>query len=91
MIEAAARGLAAESLPRRFVVRQFGIEHLERHIALQARIERFEHNAHAAAANHSHHVEMRQAAEISRVVGRLQKIRGAVLVRVGLGGAIVGA
>ncbi len=67
-------GFAAEPLPGDLVVGQIRVEHLERHVALQPRIERFEHQAHAAAAQDSHHVEMRQPPEIGAVGGRLQEI-----------------
>ncbi len=68
-------GLAAEALPGDRVAGQLGIENLERHVALQPRVEGFEHQAHAAAAQDAHHVEMGQPPEIGRVGGRLEKMQ----------------
>src|SRR5262245_991888 len=43
-------GFAAKSLTSRGVICQFGIEHLDSHMPLQARVECFQHDSHSAAA-----------------------------------------
>ena len=66
--------LATETLLRKRIAGELRIEHFDRHVALQPRIERFQHHAHAAAAQYPHDVELRQPAQIGRVAGRGEKI-----------------
>ncbi|MGC3972528.1 MAG: hypothetical protein QM775_35830 [Pirellulales bacterium] len=60
-------GLAAKPLPSDFVFGQFRVEHFDCDVALQLRVERFQHHAHAAAADDPHDVKVRQPAEIRAV------------------------
>jgi hypothetical protein len=54
--------LAAKSLPGHVVLGQVRIKDLKRHVALQAGIERLQHNAHAPLSEHAHDIEVRDPA-----------------------------
>src|SRR5262249_25087283 len=45
---------------------------------LQARIERLQHNAHAAAAENAHHLKVRQSAKVRGIGRRRKKVRRAI-------------
>jgi hypothetical protein len=68
-------GFAAEAVLGRLVAGELRVEDLERHGPLQARVDRLEDDAHAAAADLLHDVEVPQLAEVAGLVGRLQEVQ----------------
>ncbi len=74
-------GLAAKPLPGDFVAGQFRIEHLDGHVALQPRVEGFEHEPHPAAAQHAHHVEVSHPPQVGRIGRGLEEIQRHVALR----------
>ena len=62
-------GFPAKSLPRKLVLGQLGIEHLDSHVAFEACVHTVEDHAHAAATDHPDDIEVAHRAEIFAVGG----------------------
>ena len=52
-----------------------GGQHLDGHDAVQRRVERLEHDAHAAPADHLQHLVVTQPAELARLVRRAEETK----------------
>ena len=67
--------LAGEAPPGDGAAGHGGGQHLDRHQAVQRRIERLEDDAHAALADHLLHLVVAQHAQDARPVGRAQEVQ----------------
>ena len=66
-------GFAAKAGDGQLVLAQFGIQHLDGHVALQAGIDGMKDHAHAAPADHADDFEVGQAPQVAAVLGWIQK------------------
>src|SRR5262249_44623666 len=63
------------------IFREFRGQHLQRHEALQVRIETLEHDAHAALADDLGHIKVPESSQVEGILRGLEEIEGDLLAR----------